>query len=150
MNIRCVTYSDEFSAGHCSYNDIIIGIEHGVVGCGSKVFNASKPGDLVIINGKKDKKRYVVIGILCEKLVSCCDVWAKNGGVYWPYNWTYKPITNLFQYDEATKNRAKQISEIYSLNHKILFNSRFCSKKLKPMVDMLIDLFSNNSENELV
>jgi hypothetical protein len=142
MNIRCVTYSHEFSAGHCSYNDVIIGIEHGVVGCGSKVFNASKPGDLVIINGIKDKKKYVVIGILCEKLVSC-DVWAKNGGVLWPYNWTYKPITKMFQYDEATKNRVKQISEIYSLNHKILLNSRFCSKKLKPIVDMLIDLYEN-------
>ena len=76
----------EFSAGSCAYNDLEIGIEPGVVGCGSKVFNASTPGDYVIINAKKNKIKYVVIGVLCEKIESC-DKWEINGGHAWPYNW---------------------------------------------------------------
>ena len=61
LNIRCVTYSPAFSAGGCSLNDLLIGVKHGVVGCGSKVFNASKLGDYVVINAEKNKVKYVVI-----------------------------------------------------------------------------------------
>jgi hypothetical protein len=43
------------SAGNCALRDLEIGIEHGVVGCGSKVFNSSNSGDYVIINAKKIK-----------------------------------------------------------------------------------------------
>jgi hypothetical protein len=45
----------KYSAGNCALRDLEIGIEHGVVGCGSKVFNSSNSGDYVIINAKKIK-----------------------------------------------------------------------------------------------
>ena len=141
MNIRCVTYSPAFSAGGCSLNDLLIGVKHGVVGCGSKVFNASKLGDYVIINAEKNNVKYVVIGILCEKLESC-DKWEREGGCAWPYNWTYKPITTIFIYDDLTKLEVKKIAEDNLLNPKIVFNSRFCSVKLRPIIEMLIKKFS--------
>ena len=141
LNIRCVTYSPAFSAGGCSLNDLLIGVKHGVVGCGSKVFNASNLGDYVIINAEKNKVKYVVIGILCEKLESC-DKWEIEGGCAWPYNWTYKPITTIFIYDDLTKLEVKKIAEDNLLNPNIVFNSRFCSVKLRPIIEMLIKKFS--------
>ena len=141
LNIRCVTYSPAFSAGGCSLNDLLIGVKHGVVGCGSKVFNASNLGDYVIINAEKNKVKYVVIGILCEKLESC-DKWQIEGGCAWPYNWTYKPITTIFIYDDLTKLEVKKIAEDNLLNPNIVFNSRFCSVKLRPIIEMLIKKFS--------
>ena len=141
MNIRCVTYVPEHSAGNCSFNDLLIGITHGVVGCGSKVFNASNPGDYVIINATKNKIKYVVIGVLCEKLDSC-DKWKIEGGNTWSYNWSYKPVTPIFTYDDSTKDEVKKIAEENSLNPNLLFNSRFCSKKLRPLIEMLITKFS--------
>ena len=141
LNIRCVTYSPAFSAGGCSLNDLLIGVKHGVVGCGSKNLNASNLGDYVIINATRDKVKYVVIGILCEKLESC-DKWQVEGGEMWPYNWTYKPITTIFIYDDLTKLEVKKIAEDNLLNPNLLFNSRFCSKKLRPIVEMLIRKFS--------
>ena len=141
LNIRCVTYSPAFSAGGCSLNDLLIGVKHGVVGCGSKNLNASNLGDYVIINATRDKVKYVVIGILCEKLESC-DKWQVEGGCAWPYNWTYKPITTIFIYDDLTKLEVKKIAEDNLLNPKIVFNSRFCSVKLRPIIEMLIKKFS--------
>lgn len=141
INIRCVTYVPRFSAGGCPLNDLLIGAKYGVVGCGSKVFNASKIGDYVIINSEKNNVKYVVIGILCEKLESC-DKWQMEGGCEWPYNWTYKQITTIFIYDDLTKLEVKKIAEDNLLNPNILFNSRFCSKKLRPIIEMLINKFS--------
>lgn len=140
QNIRCVSYKDEFSANNCAYNDLQIGAENKVVGCGSKVFGASKPDDLVIITAVKDNKRYAIIGKLSEKLESC-DKWELNGGHTWNYNWSYIPLTNIFHYDTTIKNEVKKVCDMYSLNINMIFNSRFCSKKLKPAIDMLINKF---------
>lgn len=141
MNIRCITYVPRFSAGGSSLNDLLIGVKHGVVGCGSKNLNASKLGDYVVINAEEKKVKYVVIGILCEKLESC-DKWEIEGGCMWPYNWTYKPVTQIFIYDDLTKLEVKKIAEDNLLNPKIVFNSRFCSVKLRPIIEMLIKKFS--------
>jgi len=139
--IRCVTYVPKYSAGKDALRDLEIGIEHGVVGCGSKVFNASSPGDYVVINATKNKIKYVVIGVLCEKLESC-NKWVIEGGKDWSYNWTYRPLTNIFIYDNLTKTEIHQYAEANSLKVNNLFNSRLCSKKLKPLVDILITKFT--------
>jgi hypothetical protein len=140
MNVRCVTYVSKFSAGNCGYEDLMIGVKHGVVGCGSKVFNSSNPGDLVLISATLNKTRHAVIGVLCEKIESC-DAWQKEGGIVWPYNWTYEPITTTFVYDESTKEEVQQIAEEHALNPHMLFNPRFCSKKMRPILDRLIEKF---------
>lgn len=138
--IRCVTYVPKYSAGKSALRDLEIGIEHGVVGCGSKVFNSSNSGDYVIINATKNKIKYVVIGVLIDKIDSC-ERWAIEGGRTWPYNWTYRPLTNRFIYDNLTKTEIHQYAEANSLNANNLFNSRFCSKKMRPLVDILINKF---------
>jgi hypothetical protein len=143
QNIRCVTYKDEFSAGNSAYNDFQIGIQHNVVGCGSKVFDASNPGDIVLINATKDKVKHAILVELYEKLESC-DKWSLEGGHVWPYNWTYIPLTSIFQYDIDTEHQVESICHANSLNKNNLFNSRFCSKKLKPIITMLIARFSIN------
>jgi len=140
QNIRCVTYKDEFSSENCAYNDLEIGIRNSVVGCGSSVFGASKPGDIVLINAIKDKKRYVVIGLLSEKL-EYCDAWVEEGGRRWDHNYKYTPITSMFQYDFNTEQDVQDLCKTHSLNKNNLFNSRFCSKKLKVVIDRLIEKF---------
>ena len=141
MNIRCVTYQDKFSADKSALKDLMIGYEHHVVGCGSKVFAASNEGDLVVINAAdKSGVRHAVIGRLVKKLDEC-DKWSAEGGLDWPYNWTYAPLTSIFQYDEGLQREMKVFCEGHSLKHKNLFHSRFCSNKLWFAIEYLIAKF---------
>jgi hypothetical protein len=90
---------------------------------------------------KKNEIRYVVIGVLCEKL-DLCDKWQIEGGDTWAYNWSYKPVTNMFIYDDSTKAEVKKIAEENSLKFKNLFNPMYCSNKLILLIEMLIKKFS--------
>jgi hypothetical protein len=146
MNIRCVTYKDQFSAGQNAYNDLMIGYEKRVVGCGSKVFGSSRKDDIVIINAKKDGIIHALIVRLDQPLESC-DAWSAEGGLDWTYNWTYEPITTIFQYDETFKREMIDFCALHSLTHTNLFHSRFCSNKLKKAVDHMIERFSISSQN---
>ena len=139
-NIRCVTYQNARSAENSADRDLVIGYEHNVVGCGSKIFGSSKPGDLVIINADKDGVKHAVIGMLQTKLDSC-DAWINEGGESWPYNFTYIPLTSIFQYDTETKKEIMQFCTQHSLKWKNIFHSRFCSNKLVAAVDLLIEKF---------
>jgi hypothetical protein len=141
--VICVTYRNEYSADKNSYRDLMIGVEYGVVGCGSKGLNACKEGDYVIINATKDKVKHVVIGRLTEQLESC-DKWKREGGLEWPYNFKYKQVTEIFQLDDALNNEIIHFCELNKLKRNNLFNSRFCSNKLQLVVDMLIKKYSIN------
>jgi hypothetical protein len=141
MNIRCVTYKDKFSSKSSAYNDLMLGYENKVVGCSSKIFGASKKNDIVIINVKKNGIIHAIIVRLDTKLDEC-NVWINQGGLKWEYNWTYEPITDIFQYDNKTKNEMINFCTIHSLKHKNLFHPRFCSILLKKAVDVLIKKFS--------
>jgi len=144
MRIKCVTYTPEFSAGGDPVNDLLIGANHEIVGCKSSNLNSAILGDYVVINATKNKVKYVVIGILCEKL-ECCNIWEREGGCIWPYNWSYKPVTQIFIYDDLTKLEVKKTSEDNFLSPnspKYVFNSRYCSVKLRPIIEMLIKKFS--------
>ena len=146
MNIRCITYKDERSAEKSAYNDLMLGCEHGVVGCNSKVFGSLKTikGDLVIINAKKDGITHAIIGRLDTKLDEC-TVWSDEGGEIWTYNWTYEPLTDIFQYDTETKDEIIDFCTIHSLKYNNLFNSRLCSNKLQKAVELLLEKFSISS-----
>ena len=139
--VICVTYKNEYSADKDSHRDLMIGVEHGVVGCGSKGFNSCKEGDYVVINATKDKVKHVVIGRLTERLESC-DKWKDEGGLVWPYNFKYKQVTKIFQVDGELNEELKQFCETNKLKKNNLFNSRFCSNKLQLVVDMLIEKYS--------
>lgn len=58
----CVTYKNEYSADKDSHRDLMIGVEHGVVGCGSKGLNSCKEGDYVVINATKNKEQSQACG----------------------------------------------------------------------------------------
>lgn len=145
LNIRCITYKDNFSAKNSAYKDLMLGYEYGVVGCSSKVFGSlkTKKGDIVIINAKKDGVTHAIIGCLDTKLVEC-KVWSNEGGYNWDYNWTYVPLTDKFQYDTETKDEIIELCTTYSLKYRNLFNSRLCSNKLLSAVELLIKKFSSH------
>jgi hypothetical protein len=140
-NIRCVGYKNEYSAEKSSFRDLEIGLEYGVVGCSSKVFGSknTKRGDIVLITADKDKKRYAIIGRLEEKIEGNCIKWMEHGGMMWDYNWTYTPLTNIFQIDNE---EIKQLSLRHDVKWKNVFHSRFSSKIVRPVVDELIEKYS--------
>ena len=137
IRIRCVAYKDDYSAKKSSYNDLVIGNDHSIVGCGSSVFGASRPGDFVLITGEKSKKKYTVIGIL-EKYIPNDETWSKEGGHIWPHNWTYRALTPIFEVDKEMKEKIKKVCEEHSLNPNCVFHSRFCGIRNKPVVDMMV------------
>jgi len=69
-------------------------------------------------------------------------VWSDEGGEIWTYNWTYEPLTDIFQYDTETKDEIIELCEAYSLKYNNLFNSRLCSNKLQKAVELLLEKFS--------
>jgi len=142
-NIRCITYVDEYSANNCSLRDLEIGVEHGVVGCGSSVFGSqrTKPGDFVVINAKKNNIKYAVIGILETKLETC-DKWANEGGRKWPHNWTYIPLTCIFERTKQLNTELQDFCEIHGIKKNNLFHPRFSTPRNKPAIDLLIAKFA--------
>jgi hypothetical protein len=138
MKLCCVTYKDNFSSGGKAINDLRIGQEKSVVGCGSAVFGSCDKGDLVLINAEEHKIRHVIIGVIEEKLDSC-DAWRHEGGATWAHNFTYKPLTYMFTVDDGLRVAIEAIAKKLDINKHNVFNSRFCSIKCKEIVDMLVE-----------
>ena len=97
----------------------------------------SAAGDLVLICAKREGNMYCIIVALKERLGSC-TVWADEGGLTWPYNWTYTPLTSLFMYTEEMKSSIVSLCELHGLKYKNIFHPRFCSEKLKEPIEELI------------
>jgi hypothetical protein len=97
----------------------------------------------VVIGAKKDGIFYCVIVVLENRLGSC-SVWSDEGGLKWPYNWTYIPLTKVFTYTEDLKSHILSFCEIKSLKYKNLFHPRFCSIKLKEAMEELKVKVSGN------
>ena len=119
--MNCIVYKNEFSAGRDAYNDLLIGDEHQCVGCGSKWMERAKPGHIVLIGAKKSGIFYCVIVKLKEKLETC-TVWEDEGGLKWPYNWSYKPLTEVFTYTEDLKCHLFSFCESNTLKYKNIFH----------------------------
>jgi hypothetical protein len=141
-NIRGIAYQDMYSADKCSHTDLKLGHENGLVGCnGTLSLGASttKKGDIVVIKANKGKRRYMSIGIL-ETRLSSCDLWYKNGGHRWKYNYTYKPITKIFKITPELIQKVEALGAKHNCNAKNFFNARFCSVKLKPiLLDLILE-----------
>ena len=138
LKIRCVTYKDEFSCPdetgrQNAVQDLLIGVEHRTVGCNSKVFGSSKPGDIVIITAKNR----VIIGVLTQQLESC-TLWKDKGGLLWEYNFEYKPLSDVVVVDEEFKRKKIEICTRNNVKPEHLFHSRFCGIRYK---ETLIEMF---------
>ena len=135
--VRCVTYKDEFSAEECSYKDMMIGVKHLVVGCGSKVFGASTDGDLVIITSNLGKTKFFTIGLLRDRLETC-KLWQDAGGRMWDYNFRYEPLIGVYEVTPRMQRRIDKICAAAEVKPDYLFHSRFCGKKYEPVVEALV------------
>ncbi len=132
--VRCVTYKDEFSADHDAVNDLLIGARHCVVGCNSKVFGSSKPGDLVIITAK----RFFTVGTLTERLYEC-TLWADNGGRTWDHNFIYTPLLpGIYERTPELTARVETLCAEILIDPAYLFHSRFCGVRYAPVLRTLI------------
>ena len=138
--IRCVTYKDEFSSMHSSYNDLMIGAQNGVVGCSSKVFGSSKIGDIVLITANNDKEKYFVVGVLTNVLDNC-NLWHEGGGFTWEYNFEYTPLSKIIHIDEAFTQKMMDICTRHGVNDKYMLHSRFCGIRYK---NVLLDMFKEH------
>jgi hypothetical protein len=135
--LRCVTYKDAFSANGCSFTDLEIGMAHTAVGCNSKVFGSSRPGDLVIITANNGRRRYFTAGILLERLVEC-SLWAAAGGHTWEYNFLYRPLTGCHEITPTIKERVTALCEPLIIDPAYFFHSRFCGERYLPVLRTLL------------
>jgi hypothetical protein len=136
--VRCVTYKDAFSADHCSFTDLQIGTAHTIVGCNSKVFGSSRPGDLVIITANRGPTRYFTAGILMERLLEC-SLWAAAGGHTWEFNFTYMPLLpGIYEITPAIRARVAALCEPLHIDPAYFFHSRFCGERFAPVLRELV------------
>lgn len=138
--IRCVTYKDDFSSNKCSYDDMMIGVHNGVVGCNSGVFGASSPGDIVLITSNKGKEKYFIVGVLTNQLHNC-DAWKNEGGFAWEHNFEYTPLSKIVFITNELKAEMVKICLNHNVDDKYLLHSRFCGIRYKPI---LMDMFALN------
>jgi hypothetical protein len=137
--IISIVYTDEKSVKNCSYNDLELGYENCMVGCGGKSTlgaSTTKKGDIVIIKANKGARKYMSIGVLDTRLENC-KLWYEEGGIEWDYNYKYTPITQIFEITPSFCEKVYELGKKHNCNAKNFFNSRFCSIKLKPI---LLDL----------
>lgn len=120
--MACISYVDEFSAGRDSDRDLEIGHRHNVAACNSGHVKACGTGDLVVV---RSRLRFYV-GLLLGKSNTIFPHWEMEGGRTWALNYHCVPITDIHYIRDV---------EIES-KHK-LFNSRFCTLKLKNLIEVL-------------
>ena len=126
--LRCVRYKDAFSAKGSSYQDLLIGTEHRVVGCNSKVFGASKPGDYIIVVANNGPRLFFTIGRLTERLYDC-HLWADEGGHMWEHNFIYTPLLADPAPQEITPELKTKMEDLFAahlVDPSHLLHSRFC------------------------
>jgi hypothetical protein len=135
-SLCCVTYTDNWSAGHSSYIDLELGAQHCVVGSSSNSLKNKKPGDIVIITATKDGVRHFTIVKLGERTAS--TLWADAGGLQWDHNFSYEPLTEIRALTPELKLVCNRLCTEAGLNPDMLMNSRFCSAKYLPVVHSLL------------
>ena len=116
----------------------MLGIEHNIIGCGNKSLQVNDT--VVIMTDPKTKPRYFIVVQLVERLYDN-EFWAKHGGEVWEHNFKYVPLTRAYMVTEDMKTRMKDLAKSHGLNEKNLFNARFCSAKMWPL---LKEMFTAN------
>ena len=133
-NLKCVTYTDERSIGGSSYQDLMLGLDHKILGSNTNLF----VNDVVLLTATKAKHRYVMV-VRLEERVPDCTLWLDHGGNHWLHNFRFQPLTGLQQVDEAFRSSMKEFGIKHGLNPNNLLNSRFCSAKMWPLMQELLD-----------
>ena len=117
--MACISYVDQYSAGHDSYNDLRIGYNNNIVACNSGHIRACHPGDLIIVRSRL----CFYIGKIVKKSEAVFSHWKKAGGRLWAMNYHCIPMTDIHY-----------ISDVDIESKHKLFNSRFCTLKLKNLI----------------
>jgi hypothetical protein len=142
VNIRGIAYQDKYSANNCSYDDLKLGHDNGRVGCNGKLTlgaSTTTAGDLVVVKANDEKRKYMSIGVLETRLEEC-DLWHNHGGLKWKYNFTYKPLTKIFEITPKLREKVDELGAKHNCNAKNFFNARFCSVKLKAiLLDLVLE-----------
>jgi hypothetical protein len=135
--VRCIRYTDKFSAGHCSYNDLLIGAKYQTVGCNSTTLGAGRPGELVIVVANRGKERFFTIGTLDQRLLEC-NLWADEGGHVWANNFTYTPLIGIHAVSPAIKELVATLCTKYLVDPRYVMHSRFCGERYAPVLRDLV------------
>jgi hypothetical protein len=123
--IVCVSYTDERSAGGSSMEDMTIGYEHRAVGSNMSHLASAAKGDFVVVTAyNASKQRVFMVGVLGDAYPTC-NLWQKEGGEVWKYNFHFTPITQILVLEKVYPVW-KTICDQYRLNHHLIFNTRLC------------------------
>jgi hypothetical protein len=138
-SISTLTYTDAHSCDGSAYRDLELGMKHTMVGCNSVRLRPGNalPGAIVKTQAKKDGIWYFTIGVLGAH-AQACTLWKDHGGEVWKYNHYYEPLTGIVEVTPEMKKYIKESAERHGLPTTTFFNSRFCSAKLRPIFEDLI------------
>jgi len=142
--IVCVTYTNPFSAGNDSHQDVQIGIDTKTVACGSGHLANTDPGDIAITTSDASgPMRYITFGFVGH-MIQESDAWASKGGQKWNYNFKYEPFTCALPLSKELSEKITALCMKHNAKRTNLFNSRLCGygKGFKPV---LLDLFADES-----
>ena len=142
--IVCVTYTNPFSAGHDSHQDVQIGIDTKTVACGSGHLANTDPGDIAITTSDASgPMRYITFGFVGH-MIQESDAWASKGGQKWAYNFKYEPFTGALPLTPELSEKITALCMKHNAKRNNLFNSRLggYGKGFKPV---LLDLFADES-----
>ena len=137
--IACISYADDFSANRCGLDDLLIGYNNGIVACSQKKWNTMKKGDIAIVTGKLNKKRYFYVCMLTKRVDEPFIDWFEAGGKVWDYNFRCVALTGI---EEIDYEKTEKCCESSSVNVKNMFNMRFCSNLVR---NGLIKMFESNT-----
>ena len=132
----CVTYKDNYSAKSEALTDLKISFDNNVFAAGKKRLEGFKPGDYVMICADDNKKKFGFLAQIVEKLDIVLNDWVDRGGKEWEFNFLIRSITPIMDLSAKStiRTQMKEIASLQGLNSNNMFNMRFCSKKLLPLL----------------
>ena len=98
-----------------------------------------KKGDIAIVTGKLNKKRYFYVCMLTERVDEPFRDWFEAGGKLWQYNFRCVSLTGI---EEIDYEKTEKCCESSYVNVKNMFNMRFCSNLVR---NGLIKMFESNT-----
>lgn len=137
----CITYKDKHSAERSALNDLNISYNNNIFAAGLKRLKGFKEGDYVMICADDRRKKFGFLAQIVEKLDTILTVWADQGGDIWEFNFAIQSISPIMDLSSQStiRTQMKEIGTHLGLNSNNMFNMRFCSEKLLPLLQKTIN-----------
>ena len=131
-----IHYTDDHSVNHDAFRDFAITLKFNIFGCNKRPCAHLQPGDRIIIHAKRESHRRLIIGEVIDRLQDddiLCNAWSFLGGSDWAYNYSFKPLSEVIEYDEQWADRLRGWCDARNLRLNVLMSR--CNNDYLPVVD---------------